>query len=314
MRNLVPVALLCLVALVGWVLLQKKVHEPAAPAPTALDTGGFPGEPGKPGEATGDEAGRQPRRPTRPARSQEQGMGTATTSQSPDNANVKTLLEDARSQDRLAEFGAGLAMDGSRKAVATLLKAIDLVEGEERSQLARSLQALHSSEASAELQTFMVENSTDAVVAVQVRDALARIATGDDVLRMGQSLPSDPEQGLARSYLLGTLARVRNPDAVPELTELCLSSDPAIYTSAAIALGGIGSAEAVSALVNLIEKLAVADVNDPIVQALLSVANKDAKVALQDVYRSTTNPVIEYAAAEALFAIEQQSSDAQNSR
>jgi hypothetical protein len=296
MKRFVVIGSLCLLAFGVWLFLRKNVQEPM-PQP--------PASPKMANSSVDDTVSiGLARRPKRAPQFEQEANGTSAHSQSGDDTDVKTLLDTARSQNRIAEFGAELALDGSRQAVATLLKAIDLVEGEEKSQLARSLQALHSAEASAELQEFMAQNATNAVVAVQARDALARIVTGLDVTRMSQSLPSDPEQGLVRSYLLGTLARVRNADAVPQLAELCASQDPAIYTAAAIALGSIGSPEAVASLVKLIEERPVTDVNDPVVQALLSVGNKDAQVSLQDVYNNTTNPVVKYATAEALVALQ----------
>lgn len=53
--------------------------------------------------------------------------------------------------------------------------------------------------------------------------------------------------------------------------------------------------------------------HDPLVKALVSVVNKDAKDAL-DAHRNTTNPLIKDAVAQALFAIEQLSLNLQNSQ
>ena len=224
---------------------------------------------------------------------------------------VQSLLAVARAQNRLAEFGTDLAMRGSREDVMTLLRAIETCKDEEREGLARSLQALHSSEASAELQAFMVRHSNDPDVAVQARDALARMATSTDVVRLSQSVPSDPEQDHARAYLLDTLARVSNPETVSSLADVCLlSKDPATYRSAAVALGGIGSPEAVSSLVGVIEERAVTNLNDPLSQALLSVANKDARLLLADAFLNSTNPIVKYASAYALVAISNQSTRA----
>lgn len=224
------------------------------------------------------------------------------------DGDVQLLLSNARAQNRLAEFGADLALSGSREDIATLLRAIELCTDEEREGLARSLQALHSSEASAELISFMVRHSDNPDVAVQTRDALARVATGADVMNMSQMLPSNPEQGLARSYILGTLGRARNPEAVPELAALCLHSEnTAIYTSAAIALGGIGSPEAVSSLIELIETRAITDINDPLAQSLLSVTNKDARSLLERTSLVTANPIVKSACTYALDAIRKQS-------
>lgn len=221
---------------------------------------------------------------------------------------IRALLNEARTLNRLAEFGAELASLGTREAISTLIRAIDMSNAKERGVLARGLQALHSSEPAEDIQRLMADYSEEADVAVQARDALARIATAEDVLRISQSLPVDPEEGLVRSYMLGALARVRNPKTVKVLTELCSTTkEPGIYTAAAIALGGIGNPEAVASLIKLIEDQQITNVNDPIVQALISVKNKESSHLLERIKAQSKNPVVNYAVDQALSSIRGQS-------
>lgn len=284
----------CLVAAGAWLVFHKHADGPVPDPPAAPEVT----------IADADITGAQPQLYSMPEAKREQKQDQAFAhSESVGDVDVKSLLEAARAENRLAAFGAELASSGSREAVATLLKAIDLAEGDERLHLSQTLQALESAEASAELQQFMIEHATNTFVAAQARDALARVSSADDVTRLSRAIPSDPDHGLARSYLLGTLARVRNATTVPVLAELCTSQDAGIQTAAAIALGGIGSPEALASLVSLIERQPARDVNDPVVQAILAIRSKEAEVPLYEVYQNTTNPVLRHAATEALYEI-----------
>jgi hypothetical protein len=245
------------------------------------------------------------------------GASTLTPPSLPDKhsgALVVDLLQQARSQNRLAEFGSQLAVSGTRKDVLTLLEAIDLTTGNERDTLARTLQAVQSHAASRDLQDFLIGNSSDPTVAVHVRDALARVATASDVERLSASLPSDPRDGLVRSYLLGTLARVDDPETVPALADLCLQGDdPGLYTSSAIALGRIATPDAVGALVDIVLQRNITNINDPVSQALMSAANKDSAALLRQEFTISTNPVVRYATAHALTLLNGQTAGQNNS-
>jgi len=218
-------------------------------------------------------------------------------------------LVAARASNRVAEFAAEVAASGNRSDIVDLLKAIVFAEAEEKDILSRSLQALNNASANDDLRQFLISHAEDQVAAVQVRDALARNATSDDIPQLAQMLPADPEQGLARSYLLGTISRVSAPATIPELADLCiLTKDLAVYTAAAVALGAIADPEAVSSLVGIIQERSVTDINDPVAQALMSAANKDSRLLLQDEFLNTTNPVIQYATAYALASLSNQAS------
>lgn len=148
----------------------------------------------------------------------------------------------------------------------------------------------------------VVATTTQAMDALtQDRDTLAKMADGNDVIYLSQAIlkiNDDPEQGLARSYLIGILARVRNESTVTALINLCLTTtNPAIYTSAAIALGGIGSPEAVSGLVKIIDnkqigERKVTDLNDSAIQALFSVKNKNSLTKLKELKDNATTPMM----------------------
>ena len=191
-----------------------------------------------------------------------------------------------------------LAESGEHEDVIALLAEIEKSPPEIRSVIARSLQALRSASGNQELEQFLLRHTDDPNVAIEVRDALARLATPTDVVRISQAIPPSGNQDIERSLLLSALERVRNPDAISELGELCLlSKDEGVQSAAARALAGIGTPAAVWALVSVIEESRIEDVSHPVSQALAASGNKDLLPLFEQELFQSTNPVVQYCAA-----------------
>jgi HEAT repeat protein len=220
------------------------------------------------------------------------------------SSEIAAKLAAAATQEERAEYAAVIAASGQRPDILGLFSAIEVATGDDRETLARSLQALNNPEIASDLLSFLIRNVDDPVVADQARDALARIIAPEDISQINQTLPVTPEKELVRSYLLDALSRITNPDSVNGLVQLCeRSKDAGVYSSAATALGEIGTPEAVSSMITLIEDTATKDVNHPFSKALMSVTNKDARPLMEEEFIETTNPVVLYAMAYALGAL-----------
>ncbi len=228
--------------------------------------------------------------------------------QAPSSAILSRLVA-AETHEELGEVAAAIAASGTRDDILVLFTAIETANQEDRDTLARSLQAISSHDIGPDLLDFLIRNIDDPMVAAQARDALARIIAPEDIAFVSQAVPSDSEQAVLRSFLLQTLAQISNPVTVDALAHLCAQSkDPGIFMAVSSALGSIGTPEAVASLVILIEDGAVGDLNDPLAQALMSAANKDSRLLLQDQFLTTTNPVVQYATAFALASMSNQAS------
>lgn len=226
------------------------------------------------------------------------------------SSSIPLRLASAKTHEEMGEIAATIAASGARDDILALFAAIETAEVEDRDTLARSLQALSGHDMGADLLNFLIRNASDPTLADQARDALARIIAPEDIALISQAVPSDPEQSALRSYLVQALAQVRNPASVEALVNLCAQSkDQDVVNAASSALGSIGTEEAVMSLVSLIEDAGIQDLNDPLAQALMSAANKDSRVLLQEEFLNTTNPVIQYATAYALTSLANQGSE-----
>ena len=228
---------------------------------------------------------------------------------------LKRLLEEDQNPPVREAAARTLAEMGTRASIATLLAALlSEQDGEQRHTMAGSLHALNSPAAAAEL-TAALMKSQDPIIAPTLRDTLARVADAEATRTIAQAFHSDAYEGWQQSNLMGALLRVSSGDAVPALLEIVSQdTDPSFGAQAAIALARIGTPEAVASLIKVIEERPVTDVDDLVVQALLSVDNKDAEVPLYEVYQNTTNAVVKYATAEALVVIQRQTSEDTNAR
>jgi hypothetical protein len=225
------------------------------------------------------------------------------------SSDIVTALEEAETHEEMAEKAAKIAQSGVRSDILALLGAIEAADDDaDRDTLARSLQALDAPEMGPDLVAFLLRNAEDPIIAEEARNALARIIAPDDIGQIVQVIPSDPEQELSRFYLLSALAQINNPASVDALTALCeLTKDEDIQTAASIALGAIGTPDAVSSLITLIEDFGVEDLEDPLAQALMSSANKDSRELLTEESVASTNPVVQGATAAALASLNEQS-------
>lgn len=231
-------------------------------------------------------------------------LAISQTSTKPSHLNRQiNHLPTTGDHEYLAEYAVRVAAEGKRHEILELFTAIENASPEYQDILARGLQALHASDIGPDLLAFLVRNAENNVVAVQARDALARTVAPEYIEQVSQAVPSAPEQEILRAYLIQALSQISNPAAVDSLMDLCaLSKDPDISAAGARALGSIGTPEAVTSLVVLIQDRGLEDLNDPLSQALMSAANKDSRMLLQDEFLHATNPVVRYATAYALAA------------
>jgi len=226
-----------------------------------------------------------------------------------DEKSVQELISKARNENRISQWGTGLAREGSRESILTLLKAIELTEREEQQLLARSLQVISTSEASLEMIDFLIINSDNSVIAPLLRDAIAKNAGEKEVGRIYEEIlkidssksPLNSEDFATRSYLIGTIGGIQREEAIPSLINIGLKgTSSGIYAHIASALSSIGTPQAINGLVEIIEKLKITNNNDPMVQSLANIKNKDSIEELQKIRRITNNPAILYAVNSSL--------------
>jgi hypothetical protein len=223
-------------------------------------------------------------------------------------SEIKEKLDESETHEEMAEKAVKIAQSGVRSDILALFAAIEeAADEEDRDTLARSLQALDVPEVGPDLVDFLIRNVDDPIIAEEARNALARVIGPEDIGQIVQVIPSDPEQELTRFYLLSALSQINNPASVEALTALCeLTKDQDVQTAASTALGAIGTPEAVSSLVTLIEEFEVEDLADPLAQALVSSANKDSLEWLEEISLASPNPVVLDAAAAALASLNEQ--------
>jgi len=223
-------------------------------------------------------------------------------------AAITERLALAKTPEEMADYAAKIAESGPKEAILVLFSAIEAATGADREILARSLQFLNSPELGDELLSFLIRNVDDPVLAEQAQNALARVLAPEDLDKLSQALPSSADQQRLRSCLLDTLSKINNPAAVGSLAELgARSKDVDVKTAVTSALGAIGTPEAVASLVSIIEQSGHADLNSSPARALMSAANKDSSLLLQDEFMGSTNSLVKYAAAYALTSLRNQS-------
>jgi len=192
------------------------------------------------------------------------------------------------------------------EGLITQIKSADI---DHRRLLVRQLQTLDNSDYNHGLLELLIRFSDDALSSIDIRDALARNATAEDIYAMSQMIPPESDNAPVRLVLLDALSRVGNPEHIPVLVDLCeRAKDPGVTAASSSALAAIGTPDAVASLVLLIQDAGIHDLNDPLAQALMSVANKESSRLLQDEFQNTTNSVIQYATAYALAALSDQAS------
>ncbi len=128
------------------------------------------------------------------------------------------------------------------------------------------------------------------------RDKLAQLADSETVQAIVKAYYENnksPETGLARSYLLGALARVKSPSAVAGLGEIVNNElDPGLHTAAVTALSLMGTTDAVHVFVSAIQKSYSAGSTNRLEYSLSEVKNRDSLNYLIELLNTNTNEEI----------------------
>jgi len=217
-------------------------------------------------------------------------------------------LNPELSVDDLEVQATRLAESGHIDAVKKILSQIESSAGAKRDAFIRSLQAVKSPEAFSLLIGTLKVSLSDVQMAEQLKSTISKIAQPIHIWEINQQIPSSNSgDNHLRDSMLEILAHIQNTSAIQALAELSiLSKDESVVRSALMSLSSMGDPEAVLSLIGVIENRGVIDLESPYAQALMSAANKDARLLLFEESVRTDNPVIRYATAHALALLEQQ--------
>lgn len=196
--------------------------------------------------------------------------------------------------------GKALAKIGTTEAVTPLLEAIVAeAETDSRRILVSTLHLVDNREATMPLLETLLKTQ-DSITVTTVRDTLARLADDQTAARVVQTYHENAQEGWQQSNLLGTLNRIRNPQAVASLSKILTDdSDWAIRVQASISLGGIGNNAAVNALVTVLDQ-SPSSITSVAAESLGSVRNKDSLDQIIGLLESNHNEGVRYGAATAL--------------
>jgi HEAT repeat protein len=222
---------------------------------------------------------------------------------------LKLLLQPDQTMNVREAAAKALAEIGSHQSVSTLLDAV-LAEqdDEQRRALVSALHALNNATAAPELAAALLK-SQDPIVFPTVRDTLARVADATATLTIAQTFHNDASEGWQQSNLMGTLLRVRSPDAVSSLRQIVLQdSDFSLRSQAAIALGYIGNQDAIQALLDAVNQSQSTAFKAVLIQSLGAVNNKESQNELIGFLNQSTIESVRYVAAMALGNIPNASS------
>jgi HEAT repeat protein len=216
------------------------------------------------------------------------------------NSTKNTCARDAAER--------GLAMIGTQRAAEALFNGL-LTESNTtaRGILCRSLQVLESPDSAPAAINALTKVANDHTVITSILESIPRIVGSNAVaLIVDKYYAVDADEG-QRSRLLLALAEVRNPQAVSALVEIAWNDpDAQLRENAAIALGQIGSPEALASLIDLVDRTGATNIQDIVVNSIAPARNKESIELLQNIYMTTTNPLLKAGVEDALKDVDQE--------
>lgn len=220
---------------------------------------------------------------------------------------LKGLLQPGQNPEIRRAASRVLAEVGTPPAVATLLHAVlEEQEDEGRREMVSALHALTNPAAAPELLSALL-TSQDPIIVSTVRDTFARLADDAATRAITKAYHEEANEGWQQSNLMGAIARERSPDSVAALGDILRTdSDFALCSQAAIALGLMGSPQAIQSLLSGIEQSSSPAYARVLIESLGSVNNKDSVNELAVLLDQGTNDILRSAAASALGNIHTQ--------
>lgn len=214
---------------------------------------------------------------------------------------LELLVATGQNANVRAAAARALAEIGTSKTIAVLLQAISVEQNDDqRRALVSALHALNSPAAAHELATALV-NSKDQIVFPTIRDTLARLADDATTRLIATTFHEEANEGWQQSNLMGALARVRSPEAVPALREIMFTdSNSSLQSEATVALAFIGTQAAIQSLVDAVEQSRSVALTTLLVESLSMVSNKDSLSNLVGLLNQSPNENLRYATASAL--------------
>ncbi|OGC07043.1 hypothetical protein A2V82_05730 [candidate division KSB1 bacterium RBG_16_48_16] len=219
--------------------------------------------------------------------------------------------EYGQSRERLTEFS-----DLVKRTSASPESLKQIQTGMIRLMLAKDATFAAKQFISRELSVIATEEVAEPLAKLLLREETADIAryvlervSGEKVDRvLLQAL--DSTSGLVKVGVINSLGQRRAKSAVTELSELVVDDDPQVATSAAAALGKIGTDDAAKALASAASKAGPA-LQETILDAYLSCAvllSKDGKTAraaeiYRDVFKQEVTPTVRSAALRGLVSV-----------
>lgn len=215
--------------------------------------------------------------------------------------DLELLVAPSQNANVRAAAARALAEIGTSKSIAVLLQAISVEQNDDqRRALVSALHALSSPAAAHELATALV-NSKDQIVFPTIRDTLARLADDATTRLIATTFHEEANEGWQQSNLMGALARVRSPEAVPALREIMFTdSNSSFRSEATVALAFIGTQDAIQSLLDAVEQSRSVALTTLLVESLSMVSNKDSLSNLVGLLNQSPNENVRYAAASAL--------------
>lgn len=129
---------------------------------------------------------------------------------------------------------------------------------------------------------------------------LKKVAHYEATLGLLDALKDEPSDERRLHYRM-LLRSLRNELAIPALGDLVSTDQPNDFEEdAAAALAGIGTPEAVIALMKGVERREISDVEHPFLVALRSVQNKDALFIMAHTFERSEHESVRHAAATVL--------------
>ncbi len=216
----------------------------------------------------------------------------------------KLLASDAKASVK-SPAARVLAQIGSAESVETLVNFIDSESDPASKNLyIRSIQAIDKSEASPSL-IKALESSKDIYFSSEVKQAIARTGTDETVKQLVEASHNQNEMNTQMSNLLGALSIIRQPEAVPSLSDVAANDqNPQIRKSALQALAGMGYPNSTQALADIYRSEQNAEKKPLILDAISRISNKESLDCLYDIYNNKNNPeALRKVAAKAIFTI-----------